>query len=114
MAKHQPQSTLAGYTKSFQHEMTFLQRLMHFDEISFTRIEDIVTNVLLPSFFDGDTPGRAITCMRVKNGGMGILNQVKESEFNWSSSNEMTEYLVKCIVNFKSFNSMENKETIKM
>lgn len=98
IAKHHPQCALAGMQHSLQQECQFLQRNVDSRRETFSVLEEKLSNTFLPSLFDTDLPSRDLTCLGVKEGGIGVGSPEVSVSTNRCASKAMTKHLFDTLV----------------
>ena len=82
MARKHPQSAYAGRQKSLQQEWAFVQRVTPGIGNAFGPVEEEIATAFLPELFKGvgdGAPGRAITCLPVKQVGLALPDPMRTS-----------------------------------
>ena len=104
--KKQPQVACSAFTRSFQPEWSFLQRVVSDREHLFDSLEDVIFNCFLPSLFGASVSAieRVLFTLPVRmGGGLNIKNPVDSSSKSYRSSREAASYLVQCIKGMESY-----------
>ena len=100
VARKHPQSAYAGLQKSLQQEWAFVQRVTLGIGDAFGPVEEEIATAFLPELFEGlvdGSPGRAITCLSVKQAGLALPDPTRTASDNWQASCVITGHLVSAL-----------------
>lgn len=112
--QHHPQTAFTALQKSLQHEWQFIQRVNPCPPASFQKLEDSISQSLLPALFGQAPPERALTALPFKFAGLSIPDPTKTCTTNLEVSVEVTKLVVTTLLDpTTQFTVATNLQTVK-
>eukprot|EP00957_Ditylum_brightwellii_P189172 14399674-Ditylum_brightwellii.AAC.1 len=116
MMPHQPQAAFAGYARSLQFELAYIQQAIEVGERLFDLLEKAINENLLPALFETNViPSdlRKVISLPCKHGGIGALDPCRETALNQATSKKSTAHLVDAILGLTDFKSDVHRVTME-
>jgi hypothetical protein len=110
-------SAYTGYTKSLQHQWTFLQRVIPNIDAHFQPLEEMITSSFLPALFgksqDSISDIRTLLALPVKLAGLAVPDPVSTCAANYQSSTVMSSHLLLAVQEKITFNFQDHNDTCR-
>ena len=117
IAKEEPQVALAAYTRGLCRRWTYTQRTVGGISEMFTPLETVLRQKFIPALLNKQVNDleRRIIALPVRHGGLGIQDPSETSDFEYSSSIQITEGLTDIICSQKnSLHDLYKSEILKV
>jgi hypothetical protein len=111
-------SAYTGYTKSLQHQWTFLQRVVPNIDDMFQPLEDMINSSFIPALFGTSSQGsvedlRPLLALPVKLAGLAVPNPVSTCAGNYQNSTVMLSHLLLAVQEKIPFSFQAHHDTCK-
>jgi hypothetical protein len=111
-------SAYTGYTKSLQHQWTFLQRVVPNIDDMFQPLEDMINSSFIPALFGTSTQEsvddlRPLLALPVKLAGLAVPNPVSTCAGNYQNSTVMSSHLLLAVQEKIPFSFQAHQDTCK-
>ena len=110
IASTQPQAAFSAFTKSLQHEWTYLQRVTENCGSLFKDLESVISSSFIPALFGQrcTSNDRLLFSLPIRSGGLGIRVPTETAALAYTTSRSATEVLVNAIKNKFAFSSYDH------
>ena len=107
IASTQPQAAFSAFTKSFQHEWTYLQWVTENCGSLFKDLESVISSSFIPALFGRrcTSNDRLLFSLPIRSGGLGIRVPTETAALAYTTSRSATDVLVNAIKNNLAFSS---------